>query len=170
MSKPITLDYDARVPMEERAPISINDKPVKDLPTFQDYIPSHAKLKQMASDVKVKRQNPHEAAIGGSDFVPSELTKAVKDKRREEIKAKAKALYESEAAFREHYLKAKKVVDKLTAQETQSPNEENRQYMSVIKGRSPLTPEQCVMKVKEQLNEEYKFDSLEGILAYNKAR
>jgi len=168
MSKqnPITLDYNASVPMDQSAHLHVNEPAPPDLPVFVDYVPSVGKIKNMAKSAKRTADSPVDVAINGSDYVPSSVVEEVKKKRKEIIKNYAKKIFDDDEKRRKAWDDAKQIVMKMTETEKQTPSKAQNEALKLLSGgtRPPITIEQAVARAREQLNEEFKMDSIENHL------
>lgn len=170
-SKPLSspsLDYDASVPMDEAAPITV--KHVELVKSFEDYTPPPGLLesKEMKEEGERHKQRvaamnnfstldePHLPVVKGQgghliemDFMGSEEYKSHKAQADKAIRDLAKQLYDSEEEYRDEWRKAKELVDSTPKKELENPtSKELRFALKLLDRTPPITKREAVERAK----------------------
>lgn len=146
---PNPLNYEAEVPINIKAPFSVNadpNKPPGD--RFVDYKPSAKSVAQVKQDERVKRGNYARAPVSRyeQDYISPEDAVAKRKSEKHEIMLLAKQIYEDDKSRRVTWKAAEELVEKGLPEDDPAFV---RAKKVLQKGR-PLTKEEAIEKAAKQ--------------------
>lgn len=148
---PNPLDYEAQVPINTRAPFSVNvdpNKPPGD--RFKDYVPNKAVspvVVKAEDSVRKKNFMRPPTARYEQDYISPEDSAVKRNNEKERIKILAKELYEAEKPRRDAYEAAAKLIESTEPGKT-SPEFERAQ--KIIMRGAPMTKTDAMEKAARQ--------------------
>ena len=145
------LNYDASVPINTRAPFSVNvdaATPPGDR-TYRDYVPRNQKSPTKPDD-SVRRKNFATPPVARyqEDYISREDANAKQLSEREQIVEIAKEIYASERKKREAYESAKKLLDEKKQAEITA--EDWAKAVKLVEGVKPITKEEAMTRAAKQ--------------------
>lgn len=148
----VDLNYEASVPIEERAPFVVNvSSPNPPGDKFQDYVPKNQVNKTKPNEaVQLKDSMTPPMHYHSEDFVSNSDVKKTQEKDKSNIQAIAKKIFTDRRNRKEDYLAALKVLKNRTKQELEFPSEEVARALRVVKKSKPLTKEEAIKRATEQ--------------------
>jgi len=162
----VSLDYNASVDMNDRAPISIT---VQDDGSgtgtakppgvrLRDYIPGSARAAKIAGrPPRVLESQPHRRGIilerDGTYISGSEMRKR-KDKRHGRMVELAKKLYREKKVEIVEYLASLNATQRATAEEKVEPKKKMRRALKIVKLGHPMTKKMAMDKAREMIEKQ----------------
>lgn len=149
---PTPLDYGASVPINQRAPFSVNVDP--SLPPgdrkFKDYIPrATSVVVNTKPDDTIRRKNFVKPPVARyeQDYIAPADAEAKRRNERNSITEIAKQLYEAEANRRVAYASAEK---KIASAKNGDESEELVKARKIVANAKPMTKEEAMEKAARQ--------------------
>lgn len=144
------LNYEASVPISERAPFSVKvdpNKPPGD--RFKDFIPKNVAIPTVKADDSVKRKNFMRAPVSRyeTDYIAPEESASKRQTEKAQIIEIAKELYGNQAAKRETYKQAEKFLESTDGNEHSTEAERARK---IIARGKPLTKQEALEQATKQ--------------------
>lgn len=148
------LDYAASVPVDVRAPFSVNVDPNKPPgKRFNDYIPKHlSDVVVTKQDDTIRKKNFMRPPVAryDTDYRSGADSAALRKTEKVKILEMAKQMMEDEKNRREVYLAAEKRIKEATPEELQEPSPELAKAQKIVARTKPLTKEQALEKATKQ--------------------
>lgn len=147
------LNYDAGVPVDVRAPFSVNVDPNKPPGSrFNDYIPKHSDVVVTKPDETVRKKNFMRAPVARYDTDYRSGADSAVHRKNEKVKIleMAKQMMEDEKNRRDVFLAAEKRLKEATPEELANPTPEIARAQKIVSRTKPLTKEQALEKATKQ--------------------